>query len=338
MASSSNRFDVLEESSSRSDEQKRTLDREKTDGVEGRSCLAANGDDELQQASSPTLESGSRSPNLRVRESAVTLPTNVSDSESEQTLSDSEPEQTLSDDEAEEVDFPPILSDAPFLSISRRWLNTGDIQNPGTPLFCIAQANNEPLIGSFSAVTEQCTLRLTIDAGPLDPPRLEMDLFCDGTDGPLTGSTGWWLSDFMRGEFRVSEIKFYRLADCASYVDVATPDVLAACETDDERNRLICVSLRTAQTPGPLWDEIPEGYDESVRNLLSILFVSRRRYNLRIWFIAPYDLDDLEERCFAFFILAMERRRRPLYLWFQAIEEEAQRANRPSQPEGSGAS
>lgn len=218
---------------------------------------------------------------------------------------DREPEQLSPDGEAEESDYPPIVSDAPFLSPSIRSLDTGDIENPGTPLFCIVQANDEPLIGSFSADTKKCTLQLTIDAGPWDLPSLEMELLCNGTDGPMTGITRWCLGDWL------DRIKFYRVADCRPNVDIANPDVLAACETDDEKNRLVCARIRTMIRPGDhIYGEWGV-YDNNITNFLSILFTNKEVYHLKIWFIAPHDLDDFEEQCLVFFLLYSQIRDYP---------------------------
>ena len=261
----------------------------------------------------------------------------MSDSELQQPLSASETEQSddsslpdwpLSNDDVEPDDAA-IVSDAPFISTSLRSLHTGNIQDPETPLFCIAQANEESLVGSLSADTEGFALQLTIDAGSWDLPRMQMDVFCNGTDGPLTVSTRWTLGDIYTEEFRIREIKFHRVADCPGFVDIANPDVLAACETDEEKNRLVCVWMRTRPKPGPQKIRMRGEYDENVKSFLSILFTNRRRYHLRIWFIAPCDLDDFKEQCLVYFLLFLELRINPVHYWYQSREQETRRANQP---------
>ena len=335
MSSSRNRFDVLEESSSRSKEQKRTLDSGSTisdDVADNRSC-AAKDDDGLQQAILATLESGSNasaapsqkrrertplideeeelskrqrmeslSPNLKISEPTTPTPS---------TVPDSEPEQPSSDSESDKCEQRPYVPDPPCFSPSLRFLDTGDIENPETPLFCIAQANDGPLVGSFSADTEGCALRLTIDAGPWNPPKMRMELFCNGTDMPAKRAIGWRLDKYNIDGFGVRGIKFYRVADYPGNVDLANPNVLAACETDEEKNRLVCVYLSIARDWGPDWRSIPKEDDENLDKFVMV-FYWNRAYHLRIWFIAPYDLDDLEERCLVFFLLYMELRRPPV--------------------------
>ena len=104
-----------------------------------------------------------------------------------------------------------------------------------------------------------------------------------------------------------SEISFHRVTDCLRHVDIAHPDVLAACESDEEKDRLVCVWLRMKPIYSRFFSiEIEEGDDENVKRFLSILRENRQHYDLRIWFIAPYDLDDFEEQCLVFLLLYME--------------------------------
>ena len=337
MASSSNRFEVPRADRPQSEAQEtqiRVTDTDNTvrvpaDSVESMASRAANRVDELQQENSSTLELGpnpfagpsrgrrQRTPPFKeeedeepskrqrlwsippiptVREPTATLPSSESVRET----------RDWSDSGADKSDEPPPMQGPHFLSRPSS-LDWAEVENPETPVYCMAQVNNESLIGSFSTRTRKCALKLGIDAGPRFSPTLTMEFFCNGSSKPLSGYTRWGLSTFTGDDFTVSEIKFHRVADCLGFGNIAHPDVLAACY-EEQKNRLVCVRLKARPELRSCAIQTQQGYNDSIKKFLYTLFRDHRPYDLNIWFIAPYDLDRLERACLSFFLLGLESR------------------------------
>ncbi|KAF6231986.1 hypothetical protein HO173_009823 [Letharia columbiana] len=181
------------------------------------------------------------------------------------------------------------------------------------PFLCIIQADNSSLIGSFAKDTEEWAFSLGLDAGRRRIPTMNMRFFSNGIEGPEYSQTGWCLGDYIEGDWMVTNFKVHRVADCPDNGEICHPNVLAACNTDEEKARLICISLEA-------WPKIlghfnpkdrPEIRKPDVKKLFGAVFTGRHPYELRIWFRAPYNLERFEKQCLSFFTRYFEQRRPP---------------------------
>ena len=257
--------------------------------------------DEVEESSKrqrTRTESHSRS--QTVQEVPVTVPTTESDSETE------EP-----NDGKEQTPTSAMVAQAdPYLSppSSFEWRN---IRMPKRPLLCIVQVSNSTIIGSFDKDTKDWAFRLTFDADRWQIPTMTMKFFSNGINGPQSAQTGWCLGDWITPDWMVTDFKVHRVADCADKGRIRHSDVLGLCKTDEEKARLICISLEA-------WPKILGHFDRNnrwknpqpgVKKLFSAVFTGRRPYHLRIWFLAPDDLEKFERQCLSIFTLFFQQRK-----------------------------
>lgn len=246
---------------------------------------------------------GSRSPRQGVGELAIATSTPVPASETE------EPDVVK-----EEVSSPTIVvQEDPFLlpPSSFEW---HDIRMPNKPLLCIVQANNSSRIGSFTENTKGWAFTLTFKADPWQVPTMIMRFFSDGIEAKSKAQTGWCLGEWMKDDWMVTDFKVYRVADCAVNSKIRHRDILAACNTEEERARLTCISLEA-------WPKILGHFDSKNRwknpqpgaqKLFSAVLTGRHAYRLRIWFLAPVDFETMDKQCLSIFNLFFHRRK-PAY-------------------------
>ena len=111
----------------------------------------------------------------------------------------------------------------------------------------------------------------------------------------------------------VTDFKIHRVADYARDKNISHNKILTACKTDEEKTRLICISLEA-------WPKIlghSSGYGkcrkphQGVKELYSGVFQGRRPYHLFIKFLAPMDLEIFEKQCLSYFTRYFERRKLP---------------------------
>lgn len=131
----------------------------------------------------------------------------------------------------------------------------------------------------------------------------------------LAKQTGWCLGDYIEGDWMVTDFNIHRVADCPEdeSKEIRRPDVLAACKTDEEKARLICISLEAwPKILGP-WKtaNLQSNPKPDVKKFFSNVFTGRRPYRLCIWFVAPEDLEGFEKRCLSFFTRYFEQRSLP---------------------------
>ena len=105
----------------------------------------------------------------------------------------------------------------------------------------------------------------------------------------------------------------HRVADYPRDRRIDHARILAACKTEEEKARLICISLDA-------WPKILghfSGYaqrrnpDRRVKELHTAVFNGRRPYHMFIWFVAPNDFETFEKQCLSFFTRYFEQRRLP---------------------------
>ena len=230
-------------------------------------------------------------------------------------------EHTTASDKTEEADIetrgnPPasalVVPEAPVLSAPDpfRW---ADVRNPGRPLLCIIQVNYSSRVGSLAEDTKEWAFQLTFDAGRRRIPTMNMSIFSNGIAGPQRGRTAWCLGDYIEGDWMVTDFKIHRVADRARDRRIAHNKILAACKTDEDWARLVCISLEA-------WPKILghfSGYgrcrnpNEGVKELFSAVFEGRRPYHLFIWFLAPDNLEAFERQCLSYFTRYFEQRKLP---------------------------
>ena len=243
---------------------------------------------------------GSYSRSQTVQEVPVTAPTTESDSETE------EPNDGREQNPASAMD----VQEDPYLSqpSSFEWRN---IRMPKHPLLCIVQVNNSTRIGSFDKNTKDWAFKLTFDAGCGQIPTMTMKFFSNGIKGPQSAQTGWCLGDWLSPDWMVTDFKVHRVADCAEKSQIRHPYVLGRCKTDAEKARLICISLKA-------WPKILGHFDQNnrwknpqpgVKKLFSAVLTGRHAYHLRIWFLAPNDLESFERQCLSIFTLFFQQRK-----------------------------
>ena len=238
------------------------------------------------------MESHSRS--QTVQEFAVTAPTTESDRETEE----------LNDIKEETPPSAMVVQEDPYLfpPSSFEWRN---IRMPKNPLLCIVQVNNSTRIGSFDKNNKDWAFKLTFDADRWQIPTMTMKFFSNGIKGSQSAQTGWCLGEWMAHDWMVTDFKVHRVADCAEKGQIGHPYVLGLCKTDEEKARLICISLKA-------WPKILGHFDRKnrwknpqpgVKKLFSAVLTGRRPYHLRIWFLAPDDLEKFENQCLSIFTL-----------------------------------
>ena len=175
------------------------------------------------------------------------------------------------------------------------------------------QVNYLARIGSFTKGTNDWAFQL--DADLKRSPTLIMDFFSQGVEGPHDAQTEWCLNDNIRNEWMVTDFKVQRVADCAEKGQIRHPYVLGLCKADEEKARLVCISLEA-------WPKILGHFDRrnrwnnpqpGVKKLLSAVLTGRRPYHLRIWFLAPNGLEKFEKQCLSIFTLFFQQRKPPSY-------------------------
>lgn len=85
---------------------------------------------------------------------------------------------------------------------------------------------------------------------------------------------------------------------------ICHPKILKACQTDEEKARLICISLVA-------WPKLRGHFDECVLEPFSAIFTGSHPYDLRIWFLAPDNVERFEKQCLSFFTRYFELRTSP---------------------------
>lgn len=276
----------------------------------------------LRKRTAPFHEAKDSSKRRRVRpfpqsqavaEPDIATPTTVSDSKTE------EPAVAKGGDPSASA---LVVPEAPVLSppSTFRW---ADIRNPRELLLCIVQANDSKPIGSFAEDTEDWAFHLTFDAGRWRIPTMTMRFFSNGLLGPQCGQTGWCLGDYIENGWMVTDFKIHRVADCPENENqgIRHRDVLAACKTDEDMARLICISLEAWPKILGLWrtkDLRRNNPKPGVNKFFSNVFTGRHPYQSRIWFLAPDDLKGFEKKCLSFFTRYFEQRRVPHYGLYDA--------------------
>ena len=129
--------------------------------------------------------------------------------------------------------------------------------------------------------------------------------------GPQSAQTGWCLAEYMRPDWMVTDFKVHCVADCAENSSTRHRNILAACKTDQDKARLICISLEA-------WPKILGHFDRKnrrknpqpgVKKLFSAVLTGRHPYRMLIWFIAPDDVQRFNQRCLSVFTIYFERRK-----------------------------
>ena len=246
----------------------------------------------------------SQSPSQTIQEVPVTAPTTESDKETE------EPNDVKGETPTSAI----VVQEDPYLSppSSFEWRN---IRMPKYPLLCIVQVNNSTRIGSFDKNTKDWAFKLTFDADRGEVPTMTMKFFSNGIKGPQSAQTGWCLGEWMAQDWMVTDFKVHRVADCAEEGKIRHPYILGLCKTDEEKARLVCISLTA-------WPKILGHFDRNnrwknpqpgVKKLFSAVLTGRRPYHLRIWFLAPNDLETFEKQCLSIFTLFFQQRKLPSY-------------------------
>ena len=207
-----------------------------------------------------------------------------------------------------------VVQEDPHLSppSSFEWRN---IRMPKNPLLCIVQVNNSISIGSFDKDTKDWAFKLFFNVDQGMVPTMTMKFFSNGINGPQSAQTGWCLGEWMVNDWMVTEFKVHRVADCDENGKIRHPYILGLCKTDEEKARLICISVKA-------WPKILGHFDRNnqwknpkpgVKKLFSAVFTGRHPYHMRIWLLAPGDLESFESRCLSMFTLFFQQRKPPYY-------------------------
>ena len=186
-------------------------------------------------------------------------------------------------------------------ALSLWWSN---IRTPKMPLLCIIQVDCLARMGSFTKGTKDWAFQLNFDADLERSPTMTMDFFSQGVEGPHDARTEWCLNNNFRNEWMVTDFKFYRVADCLSHRRIAHRKILTACQTDEEKGRLMCISLDARPTVVGHCNKCAEKH-------FSAMFTGRHRYHLYIWFLAPDSVETFEKVCLSFFKDHFEQRKPP---------------------------
>lgn len=147
-----------------------------------------------------------------------------------------------------------ILPEAAVLSPQSpfRWT---DVRNPRGFVPCTVQANNSARLGSFAEDTEGWAFLLTFDARRRRIPTMTLSFFSDGIEGPRCGQTRRCLGYYIERDWMVTDIKIDGVADCPEDGKISHREILAACNTNEEKTRLICISLKA-------WPKIPGHFSQ----------------------------------------------------------------------------
>ncbi|CAF9924541.1 hypothetical protein IMSHALPRED_006227 [Imshaugia aleurites] len=239
-------------------------------------------------------------PSQAVGGPAIAAPVTVSDSRTEDPNATREENPSTSALAVPEA--PALSTPTPF-----RWT---DIRNPRKPLPCLVQVNNLRLIGSFAEDSEDWAFHVTFDAGRRRPPTMSMRFFSDGLDGPSCGQIDWSLSNFNENDGMVTKFKIHRVADSPEDEGKRRRHDLAACRTDEERARLICITIEAWPKSRSYLkkDSLQRNPNPGVKKLTSFLFQRRKSYRLRICVLAPDDSERFEELCLSCFTRYFQQR------------------------------
>lgn len=152
----------------------------------------------------------------------------------------------------------------------------GPNSNSKLPLLCIAQLGYLARMGSFDEDTRDWAFHLILDADQRQSPTMIMNFFSKGVKGQLNGQIEWCLGDFTNDDWMVADVKIQRVTDCfMKQRRICHPKILKACQTDEEKARLICISLVA-------WPKLRGHFDECVLEPFSAIFTGRHLYDLRI--------------------------------------------------------
>ncbi len=139
---------------------------------------------------------------------------------------------------------------------------------------------------------------------------MTMKFFPWGMIGQQSAQTGWCLREWMEGDWMVTDFKIHHVADCAEDGEIRHRDILAACENDQQRARLVCISLEA-------WPKIQgrlgkrdgrKNPQPGTEEFFSTVLTGRHRYQLRIWFLAPFNVGRFNSQCLSFFTGYFEHR------------------------------
>ena len=202
-------------------------------------------------------------------------------------------------------------------ALSLWWAN---MRTPKMSLLCIIQVNRLARMGSFTKGTKDWAFQLNFVSDLERSPTMTMDFFSQGVEGPHDARTEWCSSDNIRNEWMVTNFEVHRVADCLSPCRIAHREVLTACQTDEERGRLMCISLDARPT-------VVGHCNRRAEKHFSAMFTGRHRYHLYIWFLAPGGVETFERLCLSFFKDHFEQRKSPDHDLQKA--HEARLANHP---------
>ena len=203
-----------------------------------------------------------------------------------------------------------VVQEDPYLSPPNSF-DWRDLRMPKYPLLCVVQVNHSIRIGSFDKDTTNWAFQLTFHAEQKVVPNMTMKFFSNGIKEPQSAQTGWCLGEWMESDWMVTDFKVHRVADCAESSRIRHHHVLGLCKTEEEKARLICISLEA-------WPKILGHFNRDnrwknpqpgVKKLFSAVLTGRRPYHLRIWFLAPGNLEDFERRCLSIFTLWFQQRK-----------------------------
>ena len=169
-------------------------------------------------------------------------------------------------------------------------------------------------IGSFTNDPNRWAFQLAIDTSEGSVPTMTMKFFSKGTEGPQSAETEWCLDDRFKGDWMITDFDIHKVADCFKNGKIHHRDILAACNDNEQRGRLICISLEGWPkilghfNEGDLWRNPQPGVEE----LVSAVLNGRHLYRLRIWFLAPYEIEKFNRQCLSVFTRFLERRKQPV--------------------------
>ena len=164
-----------------------------------------------------------------------------------------------------------------------------------------------------SSQQRQCDRQLRRRHGRLDfPAHFSTQFFSDGLLGPFCGQTGWCLRDYFEEDWMVTDFKIHRGADSPadSNQKIRQRDrLIAACMADEEKARLICINLEAWPKKIGAWMTADqENVRSGVKKFFAKACTGHQPYQLRIWFVAPEDMEGFEKHCLSFFTRYFEQR------------------------------
>ena len=200
------------------------------------------------------------------------------------------------------------------LDSQRSGVSFKDMRHPHERLACVISVDQQEPIGKLYRAKKGFMIKLFMDPGRYGPPAITLGFSIDGKKE--SASNKWDTSSCDEGSFAMSDIEYGFAPIIGSDPIMSDPKVTNLCDLADGGKLMY---LRFAS-----WDQ-PKGFlvkgafkNESQaiqRSLNSIFLPTKERYEVVLWFVAPFWMPVFMKYCLWFFKDSERNRVHPLDGW-----------------------